>query len=265
MRWRFVSSMMGDQELASMRFVLYNIRYGTGAGWRFHWPVPFSGYLRRTQDNIGGIANFLRSLNPDIVGLVEVDNGSYRSKRINQAAWIAKQLNLTHIYESKYREQSLAQRVPVLREQGNAFLTNQNIEAADFHYFEHGIKRLVIELEFGAFVIFLVHLSLKYRHRQYQLGQLHSLFESVGKPMIVAGDFNAFWGDRELSLFLAASNLVNANQLGVPTFPSHAPRHQFDFVLHSPSIRITGFRITPVRFSDHMPLLVDFEVNGKKK
>ena len=199
-------------------------------------------------------------------GLVEVDNGSYRSKRVNQAELIAKQLDFKHVYESKYREESLAQRVPVLKEQGNAFLTNQNIEATDFHYFEHGFKRLVIELEFGEFVIFLVHLSLKYRHRQYQLEQLHSIFESVGKPVIVAGDFNVFWGDRELSLFLAASNLVNANQLGLPTFPSHAPRHQFDFVLHSPSIEITGFHIAPVRFSDHMPLVVDFEVhNGHGK
>ncbi len=249
-----------------MRFVLYNIRYGTGTGWRFHWPVPFSGYLRRTQENVEGIAAFLDSLEPDIIGLVEVDNGSYRSKRVNQAELIAKQLDFKHVYESKYREESLAQRVPVLKEQGNAFLTNQNIEATDFHYFEHGFKRLVIELEFGEFVIFLVHLSLKYRHRQYQLEQLHSIFESVGKPVIVAGDFNVFWGDRELSLFLAASNLVNANQLGLPTFPSHAPRHQFDFVLHSPSIEITGFHIAPVRFSDHMPLVVDFEVhNGHGK
>lgn len=245
-----------------MRFVLYNIRYGTGSGLKFHLPVPFSGYLRTTGKNLKGIASFLRSLNPDIVGLVEVDDGSYRSRRHNQAEWIARQLDYTHVYESKYRDRSIVRRIPVLRQQGNAFITNQNIEASEFHYFEHGMKRLVIELEFEQFVIFLVHLSLKYRHRQYQLSQLHTLFESVQKPKIVAGDFNALWGDRELKLFLAASNLCNANTLGLPTFPSHAPRHQFDFVLHSPEIQVSGFRIAPVRFSDHMPLVFDFEVNG---
>jgi endonuclease/exonuclease/phosphatase family metal-dependent hydrolase len=246
-----------------MRFVLYNIRYGTGTGWRFHTPLPFTGYLRPTRENLAEITRFLHGLEPDIIGLVEVDNGSYRSEKLNQAELIARELDFSHVYESKYREGSFVNRMPVLRQQGNAFLTNQNIEAQDFHYFKHGVKRLVIELEFENYVIFLVHLSLKYRHRQYQLNQLHDLFNSVQKPMIVAGDFNAFWGGNELQLFLAASKLKNANTLGLPTFPSYAPRHQFDFILHSPEIEITKFRIPPVSFSDHMPVVCDFKVNGQ--
>ena len=44
------------------------------------------------------------------------------------------------------------------------------------------------------------------------------------------------------------------------TSPSHAPRNQFDFILHSPEIEVTGFRIPPVAYSDHLPLVLDFEV-----
>ena len=72
-----------------MRFVLYNIRYGAGHQWHFHLPFPFSGYFRPTMDNLHRIAEFLRSTDPDIVGLVEVDNGSYRSAKVNQAEHIA--------------------------------------------------------------------------------------------------------------------------------------------------------------------------------
>jgi len=150
--------------------------------------------------------------------------------------------------------------VPVLNRQGNAFVTNRSIEAQQFHFFKTGIKKLVIELEFDNFVIFLVHLSLKYRHRQRQLTDLYALFSSVKKPMIVAGDFNAFWGMQELELFMAAGNLLNANTTGEPTFPSFAPRHQLDFVLHSPSIKMNRFAVCPVKFSDHRPVICEFEV-----
>lgn len=246
-----------------MRFVLYNIRYGTGAGPQFHLPFPFSGYLKPTNKNLDRITNFLRSLKPDLVGLIEVDDGSYRSRFKNQAEEIARALNFAHVYESKYLETSVAGKVPLMKRQGNAFLTNQTIHAKGFHYFQDGVKRLVIELECETFVVFLVHLSLKYRHRQYQLRDLYGLFSQTKKPIIVAGDFNVLWGDRELDLFLAASGLINANKDGVPTFPSDRPRRQLDFILHSPSIRVTRFDVPRVRLSDHLPLVCDFEFDAE--
>lgn len=243
----------------SIKFLLYNIRYGTGTGVGYHLPLPFTGYFRPSRRNTERIVRFIKTEKPDIIGLVEVDEGSYRSQRINQAQWIAQELGYAHVYAGKYGTESLVQRMPVLKSQGNAFITNQAITARQFHFFKTGIKKLVIELEFDSFVIFLVHLSLKFRHRQRQLGDLHRLFASVKKPMIVAGDFNAFWGDYELDLFMAATNLINANVTGLPTFPSITPRRQLDFVLHSPEIRMNTFSVCPVRYSDHMPILCEFQ------
>ena len=91
---------MGEE----MRFVLYNIRYGTG-GKRVH--SPLNGYLRRTGKNFERIAQFLHDLNPDVAGLVEVDAGSYRSGKSNQAEMIAERLGLYHVYRSKYGENSM--------------------------------------------------------------------------------------------------------------------------------------------------------------
>jgi endonuclease/exonuclease/phosphatase family metal-dependent hydrolase len=68
-----------------MRFLLYNIRYGAGIGRRFHLPVPYSGYLKRTNGNLHQIIDFVKEVNPDIIGLLEVDSGSYRSEKNNQA------------------------------------------------------------------------------------------------------------------------------------------------------------------------------------
>lgn len=248
----------------TVKFLLYNIRYGTGSGVGYHVPFPFTGYFRPSSRNAERILKFIKEEQPDIIGLIEVDEGSYRSHRINQAQWIAQELGYSHVYENKYGKDSLARRVPVLKSQGNAFITNQNIMARQFHFFTTGIKKLVIELEFDSFVIFLVHLSLKFRHRQHQLGDLLHLFRSVTKPVIVAGDFNAFWGDYELELFMAATKLQNANIGGLPTFPSITPRRQLDFILHSPEIHMKNFTIFPIKFSDHMPVVCRFEVPGPR-
>ncbi len=247
-----------------MRFMVYNIRYGTGTGDEFHRPIPFSGYLRKTHVNVERLIHFFKKTAPDLIGLIEVDNGSYRFARACQAERIAEELGYEHVYRSKYGDDSFAQRVPVMNRQGNAFITNQNIKAKSFHFFERGVKRLVIELECEDFVVFLVHLSLRYRMRQEQLQQLHDLFHAAHKPVLVAGDFNALWGPRELDRFLQATGLISANPEHKPTFPSGRPRFELDFILHSDDIQINHFEIPNVKLSDHMPLLVDFEPKGKK-
>ena len=143
-----------------VKFLLYNIRYGTGSGLGYHLPFPFTGYFMPSSKNTKRILHFIKEENPDIIGLVEVDEGSYRSRRTNQAQWMAEELGYTHVYESKYGEDSMARRMPVLKNQGNAFITNQSVQARRFHFLEKGMKKLVFELEFDSFVIFLIHLSL---------------------------------------------------------------------------------------------------------
>lgn len=243
-----------------MRFLLYNIRYGAGTGRKFHLPAPYSGYLKRTENNLERIIEFIKSVRPDIVGLIEVDIGSFRSHKNNQAEVIAREMEHFHVYESKYSADSIAQKVPVLNKQGNAVLTNRDIVSRKFHYFNEGIKRLVIEIELEEVSIFLVHLSLKFRHRHNQLQDLYTMVSETEKPKIVAGDFNVFWGDKELQLFLAATGLRNANCFGEPSHPSSSPRRQLDYIFHSEEIRSRGFRIPQVQYSDHSPLVCDFEV-----
>lgn len=244
-----------------MRMLLYNIRYATGHQNGYHLPIPFFGFFKKTDLNLRRIINFIRSVDPDIVGLIEVDSGSYRSGNSCQAEEIARILGYNYVAETKYSERSLAQRVPILRKQSNALLTRKRIHGHSFHYFKEGVKRLIIQTELDEAVIFLVHLSLKYRHRQNQLEHLHSLVKKTDKEVIVAGDFNTFFGKRELKLFLAASNLKNANILNLPSHPSHSPHRQIDFILHSPGIQINNFYIPDVRLSDHSPLICDFSID----
>ncbi|SDP22277.1 endonuclease/exonuclease/phosphatase family protein [Desulforhopalus singaporensis] len=241
-----------------MRLLFYNIRYGTGHKKGYHLPLPFTGFFKPTVINLHRIISFIRSIDPDIIALVEVDTGSYRAAYHCQAQLIADKLGYDCIVERKYQNDSLALRVPLLNKQANALLTKQSVEQVQFHYFDKGVKRLVIQTDLRAVAIFIVHLSLKYRHRQNQLEQLHSLIQETDKEVIVAGDFNTFWGSRELSLFLAATGLKNANLFEKPSHPSHAPHRQIDFILHSAGLSIDNFYIPDIRLSDHSPLVCDF-------
>ncbi len=235
-----------------MRFVLYNICYGTGP--KFHQLLGVTGkQLRR-------IEGFLRELEPDLVGLVEIDFGSFRSGRKNQVELLAESLGHYHSYSMKYDQSSLWRHVPIFNRQGNAFLARDRIHNETFHYFDSGMKRLVIELELDHLVVYLVHLSLGARTRQQQLNALFNLVKRADKPCIVAGDFNVFWGEQEIDLFLAATGLRSVNTGELPTFPSHRPTRHLDFILCSPEIEVVNFQIPRVRFSDHLPLVLDFNV-----
>ena len=218
-----------------MRFLLYNIRYATGTGAAFHLPVPGAGYLRSNTRVLTSITRFIKSQDPDIVGLVEVDTGSIRSGGVNQAEVIAESLGHFSSYQCKYGANSFNTFVPI------------------------------IELELDDLCVFLVHLSLKFRHRHAQLRHLFELVRRTTKPVIVAGDFNTFWGEHEIALFMEASGLRSANRSGLPSYPARKPRMELDFILYSRGIEIDSFAIPSVAFSDHLPLVCDFHVTGEQR
>jgi endonuclease/exonuclease/phosphatase family metal-dependent hydrolase len=240
-----------------LRFLLYNIRYGTGRRTRWAWLhtlAPTSGHLPE-------IARFIRAAEPDVVGLVEVDSGSYRSGRRNQAAVLARAIGHYHSYRMKYREDGgLGRLLPVLNKQANAFLTRDAIRRETFHEFSGGFKRLVIELELAKLNLFIVHLALRFRTRHGQLAELHDLIAGSSKPCIVAGDFNSHLGPRELRLFLKATGLKSANAEHAATYPSWRPRRELDFVCYSPELVLRRFEAPAVTLSDHLPLICDFDL-----
>ena len=223
-------------------------------------PIPGAGYVLGNQAVLPEITRFIKSVDADVVGLIEVDTGSIRSRNVNQAEKIAADLGMNTSYETKYGARSLNQMLPIVRKQGNAFMAAPRVHGERFHYFDTGIKRLIIELEMDDFAIFLVHLSLKYRHRHLQLRHLYDLIQETKKPVVVAGDFNTFWGENEIYLFMKAAGLTSANTDSIPTYPSRSPRKELDFVLYQDGVNVTGFEVPDVRLSDHLPLVCDFEL-----
>ena len=241
--------------------MLYNMRYATGTGFKFHLPVPFGGFFRKTSKNLDALIRFFREQKADVLGLVEIDSGSYRAGHRSQADLIAQKLNQRPFCRSKYNRYSWWSRLPLMRKQANACLCGQPVVYERAHLLRKGFKRLVMELELENVVIFIVHLAVSRRCREAQLADLARLAQHAKKPYLIAGDFNAFAGKIELKHFMHTLRLSSANLADLPTFPSRAPRWQLDFILHSPEIRITHFEVARnIRLSDHLPLICDFEI-----
>ncbi len=59
---------------------------------------------------------------------------------------------------------------------------------------------------------------------------------------------------------MKAAGLMSANTECVPTYPSRAPRKELDFILYQDGIKVTRFEVPDVRYSDHLPLVCDFEL-----
>lgn len=239
--------------MSAMRFMLYNIRYGAGSFGPWNLLDASPSHLER-------IGSFIAGWAPDVLGLVEVDAGSLRARGRHQAQVIAAQLGHGVSFGCKYPAGSLSRAVPILAHQGNALTSRQPAETHRHHYLEHGVKQLVIEMETPELRVFLVHLALAYPTRQRQLARLSELLTAGGKPAIVAGDFNTLRGPGELDAFREAHGLLDANREALPSYPSWRPTRHLDFILHAPELRLSGFRRPEVGYSDHLPLVADFEL-----
>lgn len=245
-----------------MRFLLYNIAYGSGAPRGYaHGLLTFPRYLLTTKHQMEYLRRFLKSANPDIVGMVEIDKGSYRNRGRNNAEEIAKELEHEYTYSIKYHHRSPARWLPVLKHQGNAMFAEEKLEECYNHFLPVGFKRLVLETTVGGVRILLVHLSLNKRVRKQQLIFLSKIVNSRRDPLIVAGDFNSFQGKHELVELINSTGLRNVNREGKATFPAWKPKKELDFILVSNAITIERFEVlSRVKLSDHLPLMLDFKV-----
>lgn len=243
-----------------MRLLVYNIAYGTGAPKRngYERLLTAHRYIKTDDNHLDKIIHFIDDSDADLVGLIEVDTGSYRTNQVNQVEKIAGHLEHYHHSSIKYHDESFARMVPILRHQANAVLAKDGFKNVHFHFMPVGVKRLIIEADCEYFDLILVHLALQAKTRAAQLGHIRKMIDGRSR-LIVAGDFNTLRGAVELEEFKSALGLLDANSGRLPTYPSWKPTRQLDFILHTPDIIVQNFRIPQVPHSDHLPLIMDFD------
>jgi endonuclease/exonuclease/phosphatase family metal-dependent hydrolase len=251
-----------------VRLILYNIEYCEGTTKNIFQYLDIYHLFRSKKKLDDRMIDFLKTLNPDILALIEVDGGGKRSKKRNEPMYFSLKLGFDYLVDQvKYATGSLFSRLPVLKHQENALLSKYPISAVKYHFFSRGAKKIVIDATLSLqkdTSLLVVHLSLFKRTRLKQLNELVKIVNSKTTPVILVGDFNTF-KEQELDLLLSNTNLLDAYSFNSVksskyTEPSWRPKYRLDNILISPEIKINNYEIIEAHLSDHLPVLIDFEL-----
>jgi endonuclease/exonuclease/phosphatase family metal-dependent hydrolase len=238
------------------RLLTYNIHMGIGG-------------IDRRYD-LMRIVETIRHYQPDLALLQEVDEGCKRSHHHCQVDLLADAVDLPHrAYQRNVKLRTIGH-------YGNAVLSRfPLIDPEDLDLtIKFKKRRCALICRFHAHVnghqrtvaLANVHLGLAGFERQIQLRRLLG-FERLRAlhhhtPLIVAGDFNDVWDNLGKRVMHPAGFQLGSGH--VRTFPAAAPLRRLDRVFYRGSITATGAFAghTGVarRASDHLPLIVDFEL-----
>jgi endonuclease/exonuclease/phosphatase family metal-dependent hydrolase len=252
------------------RLILYNIQYSCGLDGSINSYFKFWRFFKAPQNNINKISDFLKKYNPDIIGLIEVDTGSIRTKNKNNSLVIQEKLKiLNKIEKIKYGEKNILKlfhHTPFLKNQANSILSKYKFNLEEFLFFNHGTKRLLIKVEIPypkPHILILVHLSLRKKIREKQIKELREIVKNIKKPLILLGDFNIFSGLEELNPLIELNLKIVNKELN--TYPSSKPKKILDIIMVSKEILIINYKTININLSDHLPLLLDYSIDEKNK
>ncbi len=259
-----------------VRVITYNIEYCEGLVGRWFDYLKIWRIFRPPKNVDQRIVQALKKLKPDIVALIEVDLGSLRSRHQDEVSFLEEKLELTNFIEKiKYPLHGwlkLFHHVPILNKQANALISRFKFKRVRYHVFHEGTKRLVIEATVYCpkpVTLLVAHLALGKKARGQQLKELIKIVNAIKNPVILMGDFNTFHGEEEIKGLLEKTHLndkVGLHSQSIPlTEPAWHPTRRLDYILTSPQIKVNKYSVLKFHFSDHLPLLIDFEFRKPKK
>jgi len=223
--------------------------------------------------DVARVADVLAALRPDIVALQELDVGRARTGHVDQAHEIAERLDMAcHFHAALTVEEELY---------GDAILTTfpeTLIQVGPlpghprFAALEpRGALWVEVQIDGKAVQVLNTHLGLVPREQQVQARHLAGPawveHPRAQGPMILLGDFNATGASvvyRTLTARLKAARNLAPHRQPSATFPSQLPVLRIDHLFVSPQIRVKDVFVPfdPLArvASDHLPLVMDFEV-----
>jgi endonuclease/exonuclease/phosphatase family metal-dependent hydrolase len=216
------------------------------------------------EERIENIAEEIRRLEPDIVGLVEIDQGSMRTLTMpgkGQAGYLVEKLKeesleYSSCSELKYRDISPVKKIPLVASMSNGVLFQEG-EIRKYHI-HRGWKRLLLEVKHGDISVFVCHLPypLFRRTQGRQLEEISEILDGKEK-YVLYGDFNI--EDHDRLDILREKNNAEIFSPG-KTYPTCNPEKTFDIFVTGPGIRMKEHEILETEVSDHRPVRAKIEI-----
>ncbi|MFH1802933.1 MAG: endonuclease/exonuclease/phosphatase family protein [archaeon] len=250
------------------RLIFYNVEYLEGLdGQKLNY-LKFWKRISHPDGIEKKIARALKRLNPDVVAFAEVGGKNFVEG--DYFSFIKKELCMEHqVKRVKYDlrgKLNILRKVPLLNQQSNAIMSKKELSKIETVYLHEGMKRTVIRVEVNLgkkVTLLLVHLALGETTRKAQIEELIGIVREINTPVILAGDFNTFNGEEEIEGLLRRAGLKHKFKMKggrIFTYPTHHPRRRLDYVLTSQGIKVKNYEVLKMPFSDHLPVMIDFEV-----
>jgi endonuclease/exonuclease/phosphatase family metal-dependent hydrolase len=242
------------------------------------WNIHHGEGMDKTID-VGRIAELITEQHVDIVAIQEVDRGVERSKKIDIITKLADITGMTYAFGKTIDYQG--------GDYGNAFLTRfpifeeRNTMYRKFPEAEQrGVLLLVLGIIGEEVVVANTHLDSQGNDslRIASVNDLKSILKGYSsRPIILCGDFNDIPSSRVVTQlkeeYLDAWELAGTWE-GY-TFPSDVPKKRIDYLFTNSSrksdstsaaihLRPLSARIVRSLASDHLPLLVEFELSTER-
>lgn len=226
-----------------LRILSYNINHGEGFDSRI---------------DLNRITEVIRSAEPDLIALQEVDQGVARSGRIDQARLLAGRLEMEHAFGGNLElfggafGNAILSRFPIIAHENHRLPPHSEGEP-------RGVLEATVRLPDDGPALRILSTQLDHRRddrdRLAAADALNAIASS-GPPALLAADLNAGPGSpthRRLGLRWARLGAESS-----PTVPAQEPTAAFDHILVTPAER---WRVVEVRVleateaSDHRPVL----------
>ena len=229
----------------SLRVMTYNIRHGRGMD---------------NQLNLERTAEVIRKLNPNLVGLQEVDEKVQRSGSVDQAGFLGDSLTMKPAFGAfmdfqggRYGMGALS-RFPIRRMTSFALPEGNEPRIA-----------LIVEVELPTGeTLKLVNVHFDWVEddgfRFAQATKLADELKKAKEPFILLGDFNDEPGSRTLKLFQSIAKEVPKPTSNRFTFSSTKPEKEIDFIFCAPADRweVASCQVIDEKVaSDHRPVFAE--------
>ena len=228
----------------------YNIHHGEGV----------DGKL-----DLERIASVIKSMNPDLVALQEVDRKTQRTGGVDQAGELARLAGMRHVFGKAMDYQG--------GEYGQAILSRWPIDDHEVHVLPQRDGReprislaAKVNSPFAADLVF-ASTHLDHQVEEIRVQQAEALTEIFGRrtgPTLLAGDFNAIPSSQTMGVFGRAW-VDSAGTNATPTIPAAKPTRRIDYILVRPGGRwrtLENRVLDEAVASDHRPVLSVFEIRN---
>ncbi|WP_158772447.1 endonuclease/exonuclease/phosphatase family protein [Cobetia sp. L2A1] len=250
-----VEDAVSNDTASPLRILTFNMQVGIHtAAWHHYvtrgWQhlLPHPKRRRRLELIAGAITPY------DIVGLQEVDGGSFRSGNVNQVD------SLADTAEFPYHYQQLNRNLGRLAQHSNGLLSRLPISHLEEHRLPGTLPgRGAIHARFGdgehALHVFVTHLALGARIQRRQLDYLGELIAPL-KNVIVMGDLNCTLAQLRLHKDFCEA-LDSRPSKAINSYPAWQPSRGLDHILVSSTLRLSHPGTLSHLFSDHLPMAVE--------